>query len=58
VIKGAAGDQPGFVQMLVDHLLDDYGILDSILDEPVGSRWLWDEQGLEYVPAAAGVGGI
>ena len=49
VVRGPAGDAPGFVQMLVDDLLRDFRVLDSILDEPVGSHWVWDDESLEYV---------
>ena len=49
VVRGSAGDAPGFVQMLIDDLLQHFRVLDSVLDEPVGSRWVWDEALLEYV---------
>lgn len=37
------------VPMLVDDLLYQYPVLDSILDEPVGTSWRWDDEALEYV---------
>jgi hypothetical protein len=39
----------GLVPMQVNDLIARFRILDSILDEPVGTRWRWDSDALEYV---------
>jgi len=51
----AARDDPGGerVPMLVDDLLRQYRVLDSILDEPIGTSWRWDDEAMEYVRAEA-----
>ncbi|MFL5540894.1 MAG: hypothetical protein ACJ8J0_18020, partial [Longimicrobiaceae bacterium] len=50
-----AGDDPGGerVPMMVDDLLQQYRVLDSILDEPAGTSWRWDDGAMEYVRAEA-----
>lgn len=48
VVVSEHGATPGLVPMLVDDLVAAFRILDSILDEPVGSRWKWDPDRLEY----------
>ena len=51
-----ASEEPGgeLVPMLVDELIDSYRVLDSILDEPVGTAWTWSPDALEYVRADGG----
>lgn len=51
VVLGERGESPGMVPMLVDDLIAAFRILDSILDEPFGSRWVWDPDRVEYVPS-------
>jgi hypothetical protein len=54
-----ASEEPGagLVPMLIDDLIDQYRVLDSILDEPVGTGWRWDPDTLEYVRADGGLFG-
>jgi hypothetical protein len=46
-----AREDPGgeLVPMLVDDLLQQYRVLDTILDEPVGTSWRWYDEAMEYV---------
>jgi hypothetical protein len=37
------------VPVLVDDLIASYRVLDSVLDEPVGTSWRWSSERLEYV---------
>jgi hypothetical protein len=48
VVRGPKGDDSELVQMPIDDLLQQFRVLDSVLDEPVGSRWIWDVSELEY----------
>ena len=58
VLAGSEGmefrrDRSNFIPMSVDELLYRFRILDSVLDEPVGTRWVWDPDSLEYEPASS-----
>ena len=44
-------DQGNFSPMSVDELLRRFRVLDSVLDEPVGTGWVWNPDALEYEPA-------
>ena len=47
IAEGADADTSASV--LVDDLIASYRVLDSILDEPVGTSWRWDADSLEYI---------
>lgn len=49
VVLTRPGDRDPSVRILVQELVARFRILDSILDEPVGTRWGWDSDRLEYV---------
>lgn len=40
-----------FVSMSVDELIQRFPVLDSVLDEPVGTAWAWNDNAAEYQPA-------
>lgn len=33
------------IPILVDDLIQQFRVLDSILDEPAGTKWVWDSEG-------------
>lgn len=37
-----------FVSLLVGDMVSKFMILDSVLDEPIGTQWIWNEDTLEY----------
>ncbi len=37
------------IPILVDDLLRQFRVLDSVLDEPAGTKWVWNLDRLEYV---------
>ena len=39
------------VEASVDELIAKFQVLDSILDEPGGTSWLWSEKNLEFAPS-------
>jgi hypothetical protein len=49
ILSGRNGDGRALQPALVDYLIARFRILDSILDEPVGTAWQWDVESLEYV---------
>jgi hypothetical protein len=49
VVVSGRGDRDALARILVQDLVARFRILDSILDEPVGTRWGWDRDRLEYV---------
>jgi hypothetical protein len=53
VILSDAGAGVGLVPRQVNDLIASFRILDSILDEPVGTRWRWDSESLEYIGGPA-----
>jgi hypothetical protein len=46
--EGDAGDTGDLRRVLVGDLIEWFRTLDSILDEPVGTRWTWNPERLEY----------
>ena len=48
-IIAEGGDTATPTSVLVDELIASYRVLDSILDEPVGTSWRWNANSLEYV---------
>lgn len=49
VLSGEGGDAGDLKRVLVRDLIEWFRILDTILDEPVGTRWVWSPERLEYV---------
>jgi hypothetical protein len=49
IISSGTAPSSERVLVLVDDLLERFRVLDSILDEPVGTRWVWDADRLEYI---------
>jgi hypothetical protein len=49
VVLSTSGHRDALARILVQALVARFRILDSILDEPVGTRWAWDSDRLEYV---------
>jgi hypothetical protein len=43
-----AKDSANFAPCVVEEIIDKYRVLDSVLDEPVGSEWGWDDEAAEY----------
>lgn len=48
--KGAR-DRNALVKVSAHDLMNKFPILDSVLGEPAGTRWTWDEDGCEYTCA-------
>jgi hypothetical protein len=44
-------DHNNFEPILVDELISQFRVLDSVLDEPVGTQWEWSDSESEYVRA-------
>jgi hypothetical protein len=49
ILIGPDGDAGDLRPVLVGDLIEWFRSLDSILDEPVGTRWAWNPERLEYV---------
>jgi hypothetical protein len=49
VVLSTPDNRDALEPILVQELVARFRILDSILDEPVGTRWTWDADRLEYV---------
>jgi hypothetical protein len=47
VLTASTSKEP-LVPILVDDLVTQFRILDSILDEPVGTQWVWNPDTVEY----------
>jgi hypothetical protein len=37
-----------FIPESIVKIIEKYRILDTVLDEPVGTQWIWDDENLEY----------
>jgi Uncharacterized protein conserved in bacteria (DUF2314) len=53
ILSGRHGEGRGLVSALVDDLIARFRILDSVLDEPVGTSWRWSSERLEYLRGPA-----
>ena len=47
--EGEVTSGADLLSLRVDELVRRFRILDSVLDEPYGTRWRWDSERLEYV---------
>jgi hypothetical protein len=52
ILSSGKGDDGDLRPALVGDLVARFRILDSILDEPVGTAWRWNDERLEYIRIA------